>query len=127
MRCLWARSVSGERVAISGSRRLTSDELQADVERVCRGVVEGGGQIITGGALGVDFATTEVALEFGRGRHGLHVTIPCPIEIYAAHHRQRAREGVICPEQAKALAAQLAHVHDGDALTPLGGRQNQRV
>jgi hypothetical protein len=46
---------------------------------------------------------------------------PAPIEVYIVHYRQCAREGVIWPEQTRALANQLAAVHEAGALTQLDG------
>jgi hypothetical protein len=67
-----------------------------------------GKSIVTGGALGVDYWATEMALNIDPGR--LKVILPTSLATYAAHYRWRAAEGVIPVQQAEDLIRQLETV-----------------
>lgn len=95
-------------LAISGSWRKGSPELEHDVRRNVRLILERGGGIVTGGALGVDFTATNEALEHDPSGRAIKVYLPVPLPIYAAHYRKRAQEGVITLDQAEKLINQLS-------------------
>ncbi len=97
--------------AISGSWRKTSDEVRKDVEEVVRGILEEGGGIVTGGALGVDYIATQVVLEKGDARKQLRIYLPITLQDFCAHYRKRAKEGVISEAQAGEITTQLEQVH----------------
>jgi len=96
--------------AISGSWRKTSPEVERDVRQAVAGVMKSGDGIVTGGALGVDFIATDEALIHNQAADRIKIILPSTLEIYAAHYRNRANEGVITHEQAEALINLLGSV-----------------
>jgi len=104
-------------VGVSGSWRTSSPALKADVAREVTAALTAGKGIVTGGALGVDYDTTELVLQFAPDGSRLKVFLPTTLEIYAAHFRKRAAEGVITSEQAEQLIAQLKRVEQCGVLT----------
>jgi len=106
-------------VCVSGSWRKSSPELDLDLVREVTAVLEKGDGIVTGGALNVDYKATDLALNFAPDGCRLKVILPTSLEIYTAHYRKRATEGVITPEQAEDLIAQLGRVQKLGCLTAL--------
>lgn len=51
--------------AISGTWKITTPQVQEDVERVVREIISKGDGIVTGGALGVDYVATQIVLNEG--------------------------------------------------------------
>jgi uncharacterized phage-like protein YoqJ len=97
-------------IAISGSWRANTKEIEGDVREAVREIVTRGDGIVTGGALGVDlFATDEVLLLDSKAEH-IQVFLPATLEIYATHYQQRADEGIITRAQAEELIAQLTRL-----------------
>lgn len=101
---------------ITGSWRKSCPELRADVNREVALVLQNGKGIVTGGALGVDYQATSLALEYAPDGSRLKVFLPTTLQIYAAHYRKRADEGVITVMQAEALIHQLEIVDHLDSL-----------
>lgn len=104
-------------VGITGSWRKSCPELEHDLAREIRAELERGNGIVTGGALGVDYAATAIALDYAPDGSRLKVILPTTLEMYASHYRKRATEGVITPAMAENLIAQLELVHKLNALT----------
>ncbi len=94
-------------VAVSGSWRRSSPEVENDVREAIADVMQRGDGIVTGGALGVDFVATEEALKHNPEADRIKIIIPTSLEVYAEHYRKRADEGVITFEQAEALIGLL--------------------
>ena len=80
------------------------------MHRVVQAVLAAGDGIVTGGALGVDFTATAQVLTYAPNGSRLQVFLPTPLDIYVAHYRTRADEGVITHIQAEGLIAQLKTV-----------------
>jgi len=97
-------------VAISGSWRRSSPELEHDVREAVTDVIRRGDGIVTGGALGVDYIATKEVLKHNPEADKIKIIIPTPLEVYVAHYRKRASEGVITPEQAETLIGLLTAV-----------------
>jgi predicted Rossmann fold nucleotide-binding protein DprA/Smf involved in DNA uptake len=116
-----------EWVGITGSWRYQIPELQTCVEEEVLRIIRAGDAIVTGGALGVDYWATQIALHHGRPEQ-LLVILPTPLSIYQAHFARRAREEVISVEQSTALCAQLERVHhNGSLLEMLAMEVNQET
>jgi hypothetical protein len=112
-------------VGVSGSWRNTSSELYDDLKREVTAVLEKGDGIVTGGALNVDYTATELALQhYPDGSH-IKVLLPTTLEVYVAHYRKRADEGVITHEQAEKLIQQLTLVNKLGSL--IVDTENQEV
>lgn len=103
-------------IGISGSWRATSPEIEQEVRSVVRSIILAGNGIITGGALNVDYQATDEVLKLDR-LNQIKIFLPTSLDIYAAHYRKRAQEGVITPQQAEDLIVQLTKVKQ---LNPRG-------
>ncbi len=87
-----------------------SDEVRRDIEKIVRGILEEGGGIVTGGALGVDYVATQVVLEEGDAKK-LRIYLPIRLQDFCAHYWKRAKERVISEAQAREITTQLEQVH----------------
>lgn len=97
---------------ISGSWRKTSEEVEKSVRAAVRKIINRGDGIVSGGALNVDYFATDEALKLNPTADRVKVFLPVPLDLYAAHYRRRATEGVITSEQAETLVSQLQKLHD---------------
>ncbi len=104
-------------LGVTGSWRKSCPELEQDLKYEVNNALSGGKGIIAGGALGVDFAATALALNYAPDGSRLRVFLPTTLDIYARHYRKRAQEGVITNEQAENLITQLEIVDKLDSLT----------
>lgn len=104
------------KVGITGSWRKTCPELDRDLKREVASLLDDGKAIVTGGALNVDYKVTELALEYEPDGSRINVYLPTTLDIYAAHYRNRANEGVITSAQAEALIKQLEVVNSVGSL-----------
>jgi len=105
---------------VSGSWRLTSVEVEADVRAAVREVINDGDGIVSGGALNVDYFATDEALMLCPSGKKIKIIIPTPLDVFAAHYRRRAGEGVITTDQAETLIAQLTKIKDAGSLAEMG-------
>lgn len=101
-------------VGISGSWRYVLPELREAVQKKVTASLAAGHSIVTGGALGVDYWATEIALKFDPAR--LKVILPTSLATYTAHYQRRAAEGVISARQAQDLIRQLEAVAQAGSL-----------
>ena len=114
-------------VGISGSWAITTKEVERDVRKAVRDVINNGGGIVTGGALNVDsFATDEVIKMDPRCEH-LRIFLPVTLKLYSAHYRKRAKEGVITKKQAEDLIAQLEYVKKANSKAIIENKDNKAV
>lgn len=108
------------KVAISGTWKITSPQVERDVRQSVDRILDGGDGIVTGGALGVDSVATDEVLKRDDFRPDqLTVILPTSLSTYAAHYRKRAEEGVIAKEQAETLIDQLEDVQSRGTLVEL--------
>lgn len=101
-------------VGVSGSWRYALPGLREAVHNEVAAALAAGKSIVTGGALGIDYWATEMALSIDPDR--LKVILPTSLETYAAHYRRRAAEGVISARQAESLIGQLEAVEQAGGL-----------
>ena len=104
-------------IGITGSWRKSCPELEADLKREVTAALRDGAGIVSGGALGVDYIATELALLHAPDGSRLKVFLPSSLDIYAAHYLKRANEGVITTAQAEALIQQLEAVSGLGSMT----------
>lgn len=112
---------------ISGSWRKTSEDVEKGVREAVRKIIERGDGIVSGGALNVDFFATDEALKLNPAADKIKIFLPVVLDIYAAHYRKRATEGVITSEQAENLIAQLESLNKANPSALIGNTQNTIV
>ena len=112
---------------ISGSWRKTSGEIEEGVREAVRKIIENGDGIVSGGALNVDFFATDEALRLNPTADKIKIFLPVTLDLYAAHYRKRATEGVITPEQAEILIAQLERLSMANPDALIGNSENTVV
>ena len=94
-------------VAISGSWRKTNEEVENDIRQAVREIIKRGDGIVTSGALNVDYFATDEALKVNPEAKQIKVCLPVTLNLFSAHYRKRADEGVITHQQAEELITQL--------------------
>ena len=94
-------------IGISGGWRKTNSQVEEDVRRVVSEIITNGNGIVSGGALGVDYIATVEAIKLNPSATLIRVYLPTTLQIYSAHYRKRAIEGVITNVQAEMLVSQL--------------------
>ncbi len=112
---------------ISGSWRKTNEEVEKRVREAVRKIIERGDGIVSGGALNVDFFATDEALKLNPTAEKIKIFLPVILDLYSAHYRKRATEGVITSEQAEALIAQLESLRVARPGALIGNLQNTVV
>lgn len=95
-----------KKILISGSWRYQDEKLEESVRKTVREVLDRGDEIITGGALGVDFWVLDEVFKLG-AIDKIQVFLPSPLNCYKRHYLKRAVEGVITKNQALDLISQL--------------------
>lgn len=114
-------------VGISGSWAITTKEVEQDVRKTVRNIIEKGGGIVTGGALNVDSFATDEAIKMDPKCKHLKIFLPVTLKRYAAHYRKRAKEGVITEKQAKDLISQLEYVYRMNPKAIIENRVNKII
>lgn len=99
---------------ISGTWQLTSKQVEEDVRREVKKILEEGNGIVTGGALGVDSFAMEEVIQNGMQKERVKVCLPVTFDIYKTHYRKRADEGVITHEQAEKLIQTLETIQNAN-------------
>lgn len=112
---------------ITGSWRKTSADIEQGVRETVRRIIERGDGIVSGGALNVDSFATDEALKLDPTAQRVRIFLPVVLDLYAAHYRKRAQEGVITPGQAENLIAQLTTLHEANPLALIENPQNTIV
>jgi len=108
-------------IAISGSWRCVNKEIENEVRKNVKEMINRGDGIVTGGALNVDYIAIDQGLTLNPKADKIKVFLPVSLELYAQHYRRRAREGVITLEQAERLIDQLSKLR---AINKLALREN---
>lgn len=92
---------------VSGSWNGFNRRIDLDVRGAATDIVKSGGGIVSRGVWDADFIAAEAAMSAGDRRKQLKIIIPTSLEIYAAHCRRQADEGLVAPDQAERLISQL--------------------
>lgn len=112
---------------ISGSWRKTNKEIEEEVRKSVRKIIQRGHGIISGGALSVDYFATDETLKTDPNADKIKVFLPTTLELYAAHYRKRAKEGVILAKQAESLIAQLKDLQKANPEALICNFRNREV
>ncbi len=113
-------------IGISGSR-MTNEQVERDVRREVSEVLERGDGIVAGGAMGVDYFSTDEVLKHGLGAERLKICLPVTLDLYSKHYRKRASEGVVTSDEAETLIKQLEEVRDSGSACLIENTVNQEV
>lgn len=114
-------------VAISGSWKKKSDILESDVRSTVREIMSRGDGIVSGGALGVDYFATDEAMKLNPSADRIKIFLPVTLDLYSAHYRKRADEGVITNQQAEELISQLEKLKERNPLAVIENKKNTAV
>jgi hypothetical protein len=96
-------------IGISGSWRVTNPEIENNVRTEVKKIISAGNGIVTGGALNVDYQATDEVRKLS-ALDQLKIFLPVSLDLFAAHYRCRAIEGVVTPEQANDVIEQLTSI-----------------
>jgi len=112
---------------ISGSWRKTSPEIEQSVRETVRKIIKRGDGIVSGGALNVDWFATDEALKIDPEAKHIKIFLPVTFDLYAAHYRKRATEGIITSEQAEVLITQLENLRVASSEALIENKDNTIV
>ncbi len=101
-------------LGISGTWQLTSKQVEEDVRREVKKILDDGGGIITGGALGVDSFAMDEVIKNNLHKDRVKICLPVTLALYKIHYRKRAEEGVITHDQAEKLIWTLETIHSSN-------------
>ncbi len=97
-------------IAISGGWRKTNNQVEKNVRKIIKEIMNRGDGIISGGALGIDSIALNEALKHNPKADRIKIFLPSSLRVFSIHYRKRAREGVITKQQAESLIAQLKNL-----------------
>jgi hypothetical protein len=112
---------------ITGSWIKTNEEVENNVREAVQQIIGRGDGIVSGGALNVDFFATDEALRLNPTASRIKIFLPVVLDLYAAHYRKRATEGVITSAQAEVLVAQLESLRAANPDALISNPQNTVV
>lgn len=99
-------------IGVTGSWRTINQKVVDDITNIVRYITSHGMGILTGGALGVDYITTEIVLKEGDPNTQLRITVPINKYDYVQHFMNSASSSVINSSQRNAIAKQMIYVID---------------
>jgi len=114
-------------VAISGSWKKVNKVIKEKVNQTVREIISRGDGILVGGALGVDFIATNEVLKLDSNAKKIKIFLPATIEIFSAHLRKRAKEGVITEKQAEDLILQLNKIKKINSSAIFENKKNKVI
>lgn len=82
-------------IAISGSWRNSTPELENDVEKIVKSELGNGNCIITWWAPWVDYLATEIVLKHWNPRKNLKIFLPVKLELLLKHFEKRILEWIL--------------------------------
>ncbi len=83
--------------------------------------------MLSGGALNVDYFATDVAMKLNPAADKIKIYFARILELYAAHYRKRAGEGVITIKQAEDLIFQLEELKRRNPNSIIENKTNKMV
>lgn len=114
-------------VGISGSWKKINKQVENDLRTAIKSILFQNNGIVTGGALSVDYFATDETLKNNPSLDKLKIFLPTTLDIYAAHYRKRAKEGVITKQQAEDLIGQLNKVKSINSNALIENKTNKIV
>lgn len=99
-----------EWVAISGSWRNLTLEIESEVRDNINEIIGQKNGIVSGGALGVDWIATDQAIKLNPKMDKIKIFLPTNLDIYEKYYFKKAEEGKITKDQAQKLISQLKEI-----------------
>lgn len=96
-------------IGISGSWRVTSPEIENNVRTEIRKIISDGNGVVIGGALNVDYQATDEVRKLN-ALDQLKIFLPVSLDLFVAHYRCRASEGVVTQKQVDDVIEQLTSI-----------------
>ena len=104
-------------ILFTGTWRLTNSEVEADVRKAAREVLDRGDAIVTGGATGVDFFAMDEALKMNPNASHLRVIIPTSLENYIKDYQDNWCLAPITTEHIAELAKVLTKIKETNPVS----------
>jgi hypothetical protein len=101
---------SAKRYAITGSWRVTNEEIDRDAREIAREIVEEDSSVAVGGAPGVDSIVIDEILKYGDPKKHLRVFLPIRRKDFYRHYEKKAKQGVISEERAREVISLLEKI-----------------
>ena len=114
-------------IGIAGSWRKTNQQVEDDVRNTIQEIVKKGFGIVTGGALGVDYITTDELLKLNPEADLIKIFLPVTLDKYIAHYKNRAKECVINDDQFNNLSNQLNKIKSINPQAIIENKVNTEV
>ena len=98
-------------LGISGSWRTINQKIINDTATITRKIINSGNGILTGGALGIDYLTTEIVLKEGDPKNQLRIALPINRFAYMEHFSDSSfKKNGVTDEQRDSLIKQLGYI-----------------
>ncbi len=94
-------------IAISGSWRITTDEIERLVREDVAAFMRLGDGLVSGGAVGVDLVALEEAMVHDRMAERIKIFLPTMLELFSEHMRNRVVENIVSDRETERLIHKL--------------------
>lgn len=101
-------------ILFTGTWRLTNEEVETDVRKSAREVIERGDGIVTGGATGVDYFAMEEAMKIDPTASHLKVIIPANLESYIFDYHTNWCKAPVTADSINELENTLQQIKDAN-------------
>lgn len=102
-------------IGISGSRQLITKEIENDVRREVRVILENGDGVATGGAIGVDYFAMDEVFKAGLIKNRIKIFLPVTLDSFIKHYEERVNEGIVTKDQAEELINLLRLIKENNS------------
>lgn len=114
-------------IAISGSWRITTDEIEQLVREDVAAFMQAGHGLVSGGVVGVDLIALETALVCDATAERIKIFLPTTLELFSRHMRNRVAENIVSGRETERLIDKLEELKringsaliEGDASIPI--------
>ncbi len=96
-------------VSVGGGRKI-NQKIKDDIKKAVSEKMKQGFGLVSGGAPGVDFYATKVALEFDPKCERIKIFLPTNLDIYFKYFKSRIESGIILESEFLELKNQLEYI-----------------